>query len=103
MAERFHYTWQCSPSPEVKGRRHTYQEKACGVYNVHSSKKEITEEYRPQATKCWWCSKRPRLSPSNTEYWFSKEDAIRTAQARNAKIASEQYAEYTTEQSTEEA
>lgn len=101
MSERYHYTWQCCPSPEVRGRRHSYQEKACGVHNVHSSKKPITEDHRPQATPCWWCGKRPRLSPSTTEYWYSKEDAVRIAADRNAEIASEQYAEYTTEHSTE--
>lgn len=98
---RFHYVWQCCPSPEVRGRRHSYEEKACGVHNVHSSKKEITEDYRPQATGCWMCGKRPRLSPSTSEYFFTKEDAIQTAAARNAAIASEYYAEYNAEHVTE--
>jgi len=99
---RFHYVWRCVSSPEVRGRRHSYKEKACGVYNAHSSKKEITEEYRPQAAPCWWCTKRPRLSPSTTEYFFTREDAVQHAANLNAQIASEQYAEYTTEHSTEE-
>ena len=103
MAERFHYVWQCVTSAEVRGKRHTYKDKSCGVYNAYSGKKEITEEHRPQAAPCWWCTKRQRLTPSNTEYFFTKEDAIRTAQARNAQIVTEQFAEYSTEHSTEEA
>ena len=103
MAERFHYVWQCVTSAEVRGKRHTYKDKSCGVYNAYSGKKEITEEHRPQAAPCWWCTKRQRLTPSNTEYFFTKEDAVQHAANQNAKIASEQYAEYTTEHSTEEA
>ena len=95
--ERFHYVWQCCASTEVRGRRNTYEDKSCGVHNVHSCKKEITLDHRPQATKCWFCGKRPRLSPLNAEYFFTKEDAIRTAFNRNEDYRREHFPEHISE------
>ena len=97
---KFHYTTRCVPSSEVRGRRPEFA-KGCERSSHRSTHKEISDTYHPQSKPCWYCTKRQRLTPCNTEYFFTKEDAVRTAFNENARFLNEHIGEDSPEDFTE--